>query len=134
MRSSVRKTKSAKVYSLRSKIRTNRKRKASGFEKKIHAILAEEEIKFIKEKTVGRCHADIFIPPDVLIELNGCYWHGCPKCFPEPTKSQRLAMEKDARRYYFFKKLGFNLQIIWECELNDNEKKVRTKLRSLCSE
>jgi G:T-mismatch repair DNA endonuclease (very short patch repair protein) len=93
-------------------------------------MLKEEGIPFQKEKTVGRCHADVFIEPNILIELNGDYWHGCPKHFPKPNKMQKTAMAKDARRYYFFNKLGFKLEVIWEHELEEPEK-VRARLRKL---
>jgi hypothetical protein len=53
--------------------KANRRRKASGFEKEIHALLREEQIPFVKEKTVGRCHADLLIGERQLVELNG--WH-----------------------------------------------------------
>jgi hypothetical protein len=51
--------------------KANRRRKASGFEKEIHALLREEGIAFVKEKTVGRCHADLLIGEK---NLNGCYY------------------------------------------------------------
>lgn len=108
----------------------NRRRKASGFEKEIHAILREEKIPFIPEKTVGRCHADLFIAPNTLIELNGCYWHG-HGCQGPLTKAQRAVAAKDGRRYYFFRKLGFNLEIIWECEFEKNPEAVRARLKAL---
>ena len=53
--------------------KANRQRKASGFEKQIHALLREEGIPFVREKTVGRCHADLLIGERQLVELNGCY-------------------------------------------------------------
>jgi G:T-mismatch repair DNA endonuclease (very short patch repair protein) len=126
------KTRSAtKVYSLRVKIKANRKRKASSLEKIVYKILQEEEIPFTREKTVGVCHADIFLAPKTLIELNGCYYHGCTQCFPELSKAQKGFVAKDARRYYFFKKLGFDLHVIWEHEVKDNPDKIRKLLRTL---
>ncbi len=108
----------------------NRKCKASGFEKQIHEMLREEKIAFIPEKTVGRCHADLYIAPNTLVELNGCYWHG-HKCQGKLSKAQKAAVIKDGRRYYFFQKLGFKLEVIWECEFEKNPEATRTKLRSL---
>jgi G:T-mismatch repair DNA endonuclease (very short patch repair protein) len=108
----------------------NRRRKASGFEKEIHAILREEKIPFIPEKTVGRCHADLFIAPNTLVELNGCYWHG-HDCQGKLTKSQKTAQAKDGRRYYFFRKLGFSLEIIWECDFEKDPESVRARLKTI---
>jgi G:T-mismatch repair DNA endonuclease (very short patch repair protein) len=100
-------------------------------EKDIYAILREEGIPFTREKTIGRCHADIFIEPFTVVELQGCYWHGCPKCYKTLSKMQKNAQAKDARRFYFFDKLGFDTQVIWECELEKNPAAVRAKLCNL---
>ncbi len=51
----------------------------------------------------------------MVIELFGCYWHGCPICFPK--YSDRNDLEERIEHY---KKYGFNCLIIWEHELNDN--------------
>lgn len=112
--------------------KANRRRPASGLEKDIHAILKEEKIPFVKEKTIGRCHADIFIEPKTVIELNGCYWHYHDKCQPKkPSTMQLTALSKDAKRYAFFQRLGFSVYVIWECELKKDLEAVRNKLISI---
>ena len=112
--------------------KANRQRKATGLEKQIHVMLKAEQIPFIKEKTIGRCHADIFIEPNKVIELNGCYWHRHQKCQTRvPSVMQLKSMASDARRYAFFKRLGFDLHIIWECELKQGPEAVRMKLRKI---
>lgn len=108
--------------------KANRRRPASGLEKAVHALLKEERIPFTKEKTIGRCHADIFIEPKTVIELNGCYWHGCRTCTKNYSKMQLDALAKDARRYAFFQKLGFSVYVIWECQLAKDPEAVRRKL------
>jgi G:T-mismatch repair DNA endonuclease (very short patch repair protein) len=110
--------------------KVNRKREPSGLEREIHHILIQEQIPFITEKTIGSCHADIFLHPKVVIELNGCYWHGCPKCTKKPKAMHLLARTKDASRYAFFMRLGFEVFVIWECELKNNPEGVRKILRT----
>lgn len=51
-----------------------------------------------------------------VVELFGCYWHGCQKCYPnggvggiKNNRQQRVAA---------FKRYGFNCKVIWEHELN----------------
>jgi G:T-mismatch repair DNA endonuclease (very short patch repair protein) len=110
--------------------KANRRRKASGFEKQVHALLKEESIPFVKEKTVGRCHADIAIGDKFLVECQGCHWHG-HKCQGKPNRMQKAALAKDARRFWFFETLGFTVVQIWECELRKSPDKVRDKLRDL---
>lgn len=122
--------KTTKVSALRKSIRrVNRYRKATGFEKKVYGILDELDIPFVKEKTVGRCHADISIGKHTLIECQGCYFHGCKKCFPKPSDRQKEAISKDARRFWFFDSLGFKLIEIWECDLKKHPEAVKRKLK-----
>jgi G:T-mismatch repair DNA endonuclease (very short patch repair protein) len=111
--------------------KANRRRKASSLEKDVYKILREEGIPFQREKLIGRCHADIFIGPRTVIELNGCYWHGCPVCTKKLNQMQEESRAKDARRYYFFKKLGFDVRVIWECEVHKDPESVRDLLVSL---
>jgi G:T-mismatch repair DNA endonuclease (very short patch repair protein) len=111
--------------------KANRRRPVSGLEKAVHAIMQEEKIPFVKEKTIGQLHADIFIEPKTVIELNGCYWHGCPKCTKKYSKMQRTALEKDARRYAFFMRLGFDVHVIWECQVEKDPDAVRAQLKKI---
>jgi G:T-mismatch repair DNA endonuclease (very short patch repair protein) len=48
-----------------------------------------------------------------LVEMFGCYWHGCQKCFPG-SKSHGIPLKQ---RLSTFKKHGYLCEIIWEHEL-----------------
>lgn len=52
----------------------------------------------------------------LIIEVDGCYWHGCETCRPDrPLRSaQRRCMEKDAGRADMARNLGFGLLRVWE--------------------
>lgn len=110
----------------------NRRRPASSLEKKVHAWLEADGIKFKKEKAIGRhLHVDIFLAPNICIELNGCHWHGCLICNRILTKDQKDAQGKDARRYHSIRHLGFDVVIFWECEVNEYGDRVRDQIRAL---
>lgn len=47
-----------------------------------------------------------------IIEVFGCYWHGCAKHFPDKKKQRR-----NISRINEFKNLGYLVLVIWECEL-----------------
>lgn len=113
--------------------KANKNRPASSLEKLVYGWLEEDGVSFKKEKAIGKCHVDIFLEPDICIELNGCYWHGCTECFPEPTKTQKAAGIKDARRYSFFRKKEYRVVIIKECEVKNEPDAVRQLLRSLAN-
>jgi len=54
-----------------------------------------------------------------IIEVLGCYWHGCPKHFPHKQKKNFIS------RIELFKRLGYSTLCIWECELNDSMKVIQ---------
>jgi G:T-mismatch repair DNA endonuclease (very short patch repair protein) len=112
--------------------KANRQRKATGLEKQIHAMLKAEKIPFVKEKTIGRCHSDIFIEPMTVVEINGCFWHGHFACQKKPPSAmQRGALASDARRIAFFKALGFDVHVIWECDVKNDPEKVQVQLKKI---
>lgn len=111
--------------------KTNRKRKRSSLEERVHAWLKEDGVAFKIEKAIGRCHVDVFIEPRTIIELNGCYWHGCMVCNRQLDHRQKVAQIKDGRRYAFFRNRQFDVIVIWECEVLKEPERVRTILRAL---
>lgn len=110
----------------------NRKRAPSSLEKKVYKWLDDDDISFTKEKSIGRhLHVDLFLRPKICVELNGCFWHGCLICNKELSKDQKVAQTKDARRYHSIRRLGYDVVIFWECEVNDYPLRVREQLRAL---
>lgn len=76
--------------------------------------------------------------PDIVIRklktvifINGCFWHGhiSGECFRAPksnvqfwkTKIQKNR-ERDARNYEILKSSGWNVLVVWECQLNKKKK------------
>lgn len=53
---------------------------------------------------------DEFVPPNMLIEAHGNYWHG-PKCL----ENQR----RDAEKAAWAEENGYHLVIIWEHEIKE---------------
>ena len=111
--------------------KANRKRKSSSLEKTVHAWLQEDGIAYRKEATIGRCHVDLLFAPRTVVELNGCYWHGCMVCNHPLSDAQKIAQIKDARRYAFLRNRGYDVVIIWECEVEKESDRVRAVLRTI---
>jgi G:T-mismatch repair DNA endonuclease (very short patch repair protein) len=111
--------------------KANRQRKRSNIELLVHNWLEEDKIPYKKERAIGRCHVDVFLEPNLCIELNGCYWHGCLICNKKPTDKQKIAQIKDARRYAYFRNRGYDVVVFWECEILKYKDRVRDQLRAL---
>ena len=69
-----------------------------------------------------------------IIFVHGCFWHGhsCKRGAREPKTNveywrQKIARNKtrDAQHSNNLKKAGWNVLIVWECQLKDKERLVR---------
>lgn len=80
---------------------------------------------------------DIVLPKyRTVIFVNGCFWHkheGC-KYFVWPENNKEFwknkieaNVERDNRNYELLKELGWNVIVIWECELKKNKREERLR-------
>jgi DNA mismatch endonuclease (patch repair protein) len=74
------------------------------------------------------------------IFVHGCFWHrhpGCPKATMPKTNvefwvNKFLAnVERDSRKEESLRAIGYNVQVIWECETQDAESLDRLVARLL---
>jgi DNA mismatch endonuclease (patch repair protein) len=75
---------------------------------------------------VGR--PDIAYPGKrVAVFVHGCYWHHCPRCYPNLPKANpafwarkfELNHERDARKRQQLESAGWRVHELWECDLRD---------------
>lgn len=109
-----------------------RPRPKSDLETKVEEFLQSEEIEFRSQYPISRIHADIFFPAtNTVLEIQGCYWHGHSVCQPKPlSKTQTRRRQKDAKRFRFLIKAGYNILILWGCDIADNWRACVKKMRS----
>nr|CAD2190267.1 unnamed protein product [Meloidogyne enterolobii] len=88
------------------------------------------------EKRVGNYHLDGWVEEQQLgIEVNGCCWHGCIQCYPDDNivlpngKTAGRQRELDQQRINFIKLQIPNIQVYWECEINNMLSKDRNMRR-----
>ena len=68
---------------------------------------------------------DIFFPnKNVAVFLDGCYWHGCPKCGHIPKTNSKFwkakilrTKERDKEKEKILKKKGIKVIRFWEHEI-----------------
>jgi endogenous inhibitor of DNA gyrase (YacG/DUF329 family) len=103
-------------------------------EKFVENILIENNINFMKQFKIfydKKNHKyktyDFFITQkNILIEIDGDYWHGNPKIFPNPNKMQKIAILNDLYKNELANENNFKLFRYWENEiyLNDFKDKL----------
>ena len=76
---------------------------------------------------------------NTAIQVHGCYWHrheGCPKCTTPETNKKiweekfRRNIERDRRNEEALRQQGWNVLIVWECELSNAPQEVLSKITS----
>jgi G:T-mismatch repair DNA endonuclease (very short patch repair protein) len=106
----------------------NQSTRPNGPEKKVIEILKSmvSDIKYVGEGTFWVEHKN----PDFvnenkkqIIEVLGCFWHGCKKCYPDAVK---LAAVK--AKVKLFEDSGYEVLCIWEHEL-ENLDRVTSRIR-----
>lgn len=102
-----------------------------------HSVLALQWLSWIHHQTGNRIlhalnggehwidgnYVDGYDPvTKTIYEFMGCMWHGCPKCFLPDTKnlvndtSMEDLLEGTIRKLERFKRLGYQVEVKWECE------------------
>ena len=85
----------------------------------------------------GYCH-----DTKTVYEFHGCFWHGCPHCYPNRhehhlrhcDRTMKDVYEKTQQRIRLLQALGYNVIEMWECEwsrLKDTSPDIRTFVETL---
>lgn len=93
----------------------------TSIEKKVYNELKSRHLLFETQSLInGKFLVDAYIPSlNLIIEADGCYWHGCDKCgFPKKNN-------RDKAKNAYLLKLGYNLIRLPEHEINDGSFKER---------
>ncbi|MCZ2155029.1 MAG: very short patch repair endonuclease [Bryobacterales bacterium] len=94
------------------------------------------------------CRRDLPGKPDFVFEevrlavfVDGCYWHGCPKCYRPPSSNTDYWSEKykknkarDRRVVRLLNRDGWRVIRFWEHEIEQSPGKVVEKIRTLVSQ
>lgn len=84
-------------------------------------------------------HPDFAFPKSkVAVFIDGCFWHGCPLCNrPPKTRLEYWGpkiegnKKRDARVTRELKEKGWRVLRVWECELKDPSRLLRSLSRML---
>ena len=68
---------------------------------------------------------------NTVYEFQGCFWHGCPKCYPNRTEAHKRLEGRcfddvysyTKKKLQFLQDKGYNVVTIWECEWTKLKKK-----------
>ena len=101
-------------------------------EREFKKILKELKVEFEVQKIVGSKIFDFYIPgKNLLIEVNGIYWHGHKDFFPVLNGLQEKAIRNDIFKESLAKGLGFGIEVVWEHDLKDGYKEVKARFKKI---
>jgi len=77
----------------------------------------------------------VFTRPKVAVFVDGCFWHGCPKCYREPSTNKtywkmkvRRNRDRDAKVSAECRKSGWRVVRLWEHEILKTPARAATKV------
>lgn len=104
-------------------------------EKMFMSILEELEIEYETQKIVGGKIYDFFIPSkNILIEVDGDYWHGKDKELKEMSLIQKKAFYNDIRKNAIAKNNGYQIERVWEEEIMKNYELTKSKFKYILTD
>jgi DNA mismatch endonuclease, patch repair protein len=83
----------------------------------------------------------VFPARRACVFIHGCFWHGCPKCVDgtrrvksnSPYWTAKIAgnRARDARHIGALREAGWNVFVIWECEIQDRVRTLAAQITAL---
>ena len=82
-------------------------------------------LRYRKHLRIGRTRPDlVFTRHMVSVFIDGCFWHGCPRHYTEPTSNasfwrQKIQLNKQRDRLtnQALKSEGWTVIRVWQCEV-----------------
>lgn len=102
---------------------------------------------FRRNKISGwRRNQKVFGKPDFVfprlkfvVFVDGCFWHGCPRCYTRPKSNRQFwdakvvrNRERDKKVSATLRRAGWRVMRIWEHDLKKREDAFVNKIRAAC--
>lgn len=98
-------------------------------EKGMQKILKSLKVKFQPQEIIHGKIFDFFIPEkNLIIEVDGDYWHGYGKEHSELNEIQKRSVRNDTEKDVIAKGLGYEIMRFWEHDILDNPKYVKEEI------
>lgn len=100
----------------------------------VNSILKDLNINYINEYQIGGFLFDIYLPDyNILIEIDGDYWHSNPIKYPDGpiTYAQIKIKKQDNKKNGYCKLKNLNLKRFWEYDIINHKDKIKEYLCNL---
>ena len=101
-------------------------------ERSFELLLKEIGIKYETQKIVGGKIYDFFIPSkNILVEVDGDYWHAKDKELKEMSAMQKRTFYNDIKKNAIAKNNGYEIERVWEEEIMKNYELTKSRFKYL---
>jgi very-short-patch-repair endonuclease len=106
----------------------------SNLEKTFMEFLLKCEIEFKHQVNIKGFIFDFLIGENILIEVDGDFYHCHPDKFPIPLYPvQKATLKNDKRKSFVAQELGYTLLRFWESDINNDPELVKSQLMNYIS-
>ncbi len=88
-------------------------------EKIVENLLLELKINYKKKINIGYYNCD-YVVNDIIIEVQGDYWHGNSKIYNDFDNIQQKNIKRDNRKFKYLSSNGYKILYLWEYDLKNN--------------
>jgi len=106
-------------------------------EQKVATILESLNIPYEQQVTIDKYTVDFLINKKYIVECYGDFWHCNPHQYTSSyfnrgkKKTAEEIWERDTQRKEQFEKMGYKFLCLWENEIKNNPKIVRSKIKRI---
>ena len=103
----------------RKAIEASQNIRVSSLELRAQKMLDEMGFQYEPQKQIGAYYIDFYLPEiNVILNIHGCYWHGCPECnLTTDIKQTEKKRKYDHKRDAQLRAMGYEIITIWEHDL-----------------
>lgn len=120
-------------------VKTNLKKNAAKMsvtmtwpEREFKKLLKELKVPFEIQKIIGNKIFDFYIPHlNLIIEVDGCYYHGNPEKFAVLNNMQKKNIRNDAFKDALAKGHGYSIERVWESDLKEKYEAVKERFKKI---
>ena len=104
-------------------------------EHKVATILESMHIPYEQQVTIDKYTVDFLVDKKYIVECYGDFWHCNPHQYTSSyfnrgkKKTAEEIWERDMERKVQFEKMGYKFLCLWENEIKNNPKIVRSKIK-----
>jgi very-short-patch-repair endonuclease len=109
--------------------------KVNTIETKVATILESMNVPFEQQVAIDKYTVDFLVGKKYIVECYGDFWHCNPHQYTSSyfnrgkKKTAQEIWERDTQRKEHFEKMGYKFLCLWENEINNNTKIVRSKIK-----